>query len=186
MLSHPFAPSKGVQDSPGFWTPRCGFWIPGAGFRFFCQWNLDSGFRELYSGFQSPRFQISHEKFQDSRIWFPLHAATNRRERSIHRRNHRSNTALRRHVAARNRSVCAEEFLWKSLSPLQFCRRNKSHKIKSDWICATCCGDKIPLLRQRFAHEFPSTRSDLSLRGVAQLIARPACTHGVIYRVYRR
>ena len=44
MLSHPFAPSKGVQDSLGFWTPRRGFWIPGAGFRSFVSetWIPDS------------------------------------------------------------------------------------------------------------------------------------------------
>ena len=77
-----------LDSTPWILDSRC--WI-----QVLCQWNLDSGFRELYSEFQSPRFQISHEKFQDSRIWFPLHAATNHRERSIHRRNHRSEKSLR-------------------------------------------------------------------------------------------
>ena len=29
-----------------------------------CQWNLDSGFLQLYSGFQSSGFQIQQPKFQ--------------------------------------------------------------------------------------------------------------------------
>ena len=52
------APYKGIQYSLGFWIPRRGFWIPSTGFHVFCQWNLDSGFLELYSAYQSPRFQI--------------------------------------------------------------------------------------------------------------------------------
>ena len=47
-----FAPCKGIQGSPGF--------------RILFQWNLDSwffnGFLELYSGIQSPGFQISQAK----------------------------------------------------------------------------------------------------------------------------
>ena len=41
------------------------------------------------------------------------------------------------------------------VSTIEFCRRNKSHKIKSDYICATFCGDKILLLRQRFPSNSP-------------------------------
>ena len=39
-------------------TPRFGFRIPGTGFRNLCHWNLDPGFIELNSGFQSPGFPI--------------------------------------------------------------------------------------------------------------------------------
>ena len=39
-----------------------GFWIPSRGFRITCQWNLDSGFLELNSGFQSPGVQIPEAK----------------------------------------------------------------------------------------------------------------------------
>ena len=77
---------KGIQYSLGFWTPRHGFRIPGTGLRILCQWNLDSGFREMYSGFQRPRFWIPRAKnflesgFQrknslDSGIRIPLNAA---------------------------------------------------------------------------------------------------------------
>ena len=58
-----FAPCKGIQDSLGFWTSCRGFQIPGTEFRILCQWNLDSGFLELYSGFQSPGFRIPQTKF---------------------------------------------------------------------------------------------------------------------------
>ena len=48
-------PCKGIQDS-------LGFWIPGIEFRILCQWNLDSGFLELYSGFESPGLRIPQAK----------------------------------------------------------------------------------------------------------------------------
>ena len=35
-----FATCKVIQDSPGFWIPRCGFQIPDTGIRIFCKWNL--------------------------------------------------------------------------------------------------------------------------------------------------
>ena len=56
--AHP--PCKGIQDSLGFWIPGRGFRIQSTGFRILCQW--DSGFLELYSGFQSPRFWIPQAK----------------------------------------------------------------------------------------------------------------------------
>ena len=37
-----FALCKGIQDSLGFWIPRCGFRISGNS-GFFCHWNLVSG-----------------------------------------------------------------------------------------------------------------------------------------------
>ena len=68
-----------------------------------------------------------------------------------------SNT-VRQHVAATNRFECTGEFLWKSLSPQQsFVAATSQKKIKSDWICATFCGDKILLQRQRFSQKFSST-----------------------------
>ena len=68
-----------------------------------------------------------------------------------------SNT-VRRHVAATNRFECTGKFLWKSLSPQQsFVAATSQKKIKSDWICATFCGDKILLQRQRFSQKFSST-----------------------------
>ena len=46
-----FAPHQRVQDNLGFCIPRNEFQIPLTGFLNFRQWNLDSGFSELYSGF---------------------------------------------------------------------------------------------------------------------------------------
>ena len=51
-----------IHDSPGFWIPSCRFQILGTGFRITCQRNLDSGFLELKSGFQSPGVQIPGAK----------------------------------------------------------------------------------------------------------------------------
>ena len=42
------------------------------------------------------------------------------------------------------------------VSATEFCRSNMLQKIKSDRICATCCGDKILLQRQRFSQNFCS------------------------------
>ena len=50
------------HDSPGFRIPSCRFQILGTGFRITCQWNLDSGFPELESRFQSPGVQIPGAK----------------------------------------------------------------------------------------------------------------------------
>ena len=52
----------GIQDFPGSWTPCRGFRILDTGFRIIYQWNLDSGFFELYSGLQSPGFLILQAK----------------------------------------------------------------------------------------------------------------------------
>ena len=56
------ARGKGIQDIPGSWIPCRGFRILDTGFRIIYQWNLDSGFFELYSGFQSPGFLIFQAK----------------------------------------------------------------------------------------------------------------------------
>ena len=75
-LKVPVAQCKGIQDTFGFWIPRRGFQIPGTRFWILSQWDLDSGFFELYSGFQSPGFQIPVAKI--SRIpesSFSLHEA---------------------------------------------------------------------------------------------------------------
>ena len=53
-----FPPFKRIQDSLGFWIPSCRFRIPGTRFGV-CEWNLDSGFHELYSGFQNPFLSYS-------------------------------------------------------------------------------------------------------------------------------
>ena len=71
LASH-FAPCIGIQDTLGFWIPRCGFRIPVL--RVSGTWILDSnrlrdfGFRKLYSGFQSPGFWIPQSKFHPFRI----------------------------------------------------------------------------------------------------------------------
>ena len=78
-----------------------------------------------------------------------------------------SNT-VRRHVAATNRFVCTGEFLWKFVSTTEFYYCNKSQKIKSDWICATCCGDKILLQRQRFSQKF-STQNARSQNDIVSI-----------------
>ena len=86
----PLVPCNGIQDSLGFWIQHRGFWILGTGPRVIRQWNLDSGFQsgflELYRGFQSPGLRIPQEKlprfwipqaknFADSRVRNPLHEA---------------------------------------------------------------------------------------------------------------
>ena len=43
------------------------------------------------------------------------------------------------------------------ISASGFCCHNKLHKIKSDWISATSCCDKILLWRQRSSQKFSST-----------------------------
>ena len=70
-------------------------------------------------------------------------------------------------------TLCVREnfFVKVSVSETEFCRHNKSHKIKSDWICTTPCGNKTLLLRQRFPQKFSRTRKLLQ-----QLIARPVHT----------
>ena len=65
------------------------------------------------------------------------------------------------------------------VSATEFCCCNKSQKIKSDWICATCCGDKI-LLQQQIFTKFSSTheaiyRCNVSPRHVAAT-CRLVCT----------
>ena len=85
------APSKGIQDSLGFWIPYHGFRIPGTIFRILYQWKLDSAFQSSagfripwqYSVIQSPGFRIPQAKiscildsaskiFSDSRIRISL------------------------------------------------------------------------------------------------------------------
>ena len=53
--------------------------------------------------------------------------------------------------------------LWKFVSTTEFFHCNKSQKIKSDWICATCCGDKILLKRQRFSQKFSTHEVKMTL-----------------------
>ena len=63
---------KGMQDSVGFWIQCYRFQIPGTGFRTLSvEFGFripivngipDSGFRELYSGFQRPRYLIPQTK----------------------------------------------------------------------------------------------------------------------------
>ena len=57
------------EGSLVFWIPRHEFQIPGTGFHILCQWNLDSGFLELFSGFKSPGFRIPESKLDS---WIPL------------------------------------------------------------------------------------------------------------------
>ena len=73
---------KSPFDRTGFWIPCCGFWIPVL---FSGTWTTDSnrqgysGFLELYSGFQSPGFQIQQEKISQ----IPLHGANLKRPNSF-------------------------------------------------------------------------------------------------------
>ena len=61
---------------------------------------------------------------------------------------------------------------------------NKSYKIRSDWICLTCGGNKILLLRQDFHKNSPvHTQSDLSLHRVVQLSTRPVHTQWFAQRL---
>ena len=64
------------------------------------------------------------------------------------------------------------------VSATEACRRNKSHKIKSDWISATYGGDRILMLRQRFPKRLYCThevicRRDVPHNMLQELIARP-------------
>ena len=68
-----------MQDSLGFWIPRCGFLIPGIKFRIPCQWNLDSGFQSL-AGFRTswaelriPKSWISNSTRTNSTVEFGFH-----------------------------------------------------------------------------------------------------------------
>ena len=102
---------------------------------------------------------------------------------------------LQQHVAVTDHSVCraratvVSETRWGDTSQQQiascvlenFCENlfpqqnfvaAKVEKIKSDWSCATCCGDKFLLQRQRFSQKFSSAngvfcRCNVSLRPVA-------------------
>ena len=64
------APSKGIQDSLGFWIPYHGFRISGTIFRILYQWKLDSAFQSSagfripwqYSVIQSPGFRTPQAK----------------------------------------------------------------------------------------------------------------------------
>ena len=73
-----FTPRKLIQDSLGFWIPLCWFQITGTGFRFFCQWKMDSelqsvvGFRIPWAGFQIPKPRIPNSTIKKiSRIPHP-------------------------------------------------------------------------------------------------------------------
>ena len=67
FLLHRFAPREIIQDSLGFWTPRCKFRIPGTGFLIPCRWNVDSGFQSL-AGIMNSLKWIVDSKAQDSGI----------------------------------------------------------------------------------------------------------------------
>ena len=46
---------EGIQNSLGFWTPRCGFRIRKTGFQTPCQWSWDSGYHEQkFAGIRLP------------------------------------------------------------------------------------------------------------------------------------
>ena len=68
-----------MQDSLGFWIPRCGFLIPGIEFRIPCQWNLDSGFQSLagfrisWAEFRIPKSRISNSTRTNSTVEFGFH-----------------------------------------------------------------------------------------------------------------
>ena len=73
-------PYKEIQDSLGFWIPRCGFRIPEVLDSSFCQWNLNSGFQSLvgfrtpWAVFRIPKTRISDSTNKNSRTlksWFP-------------------------------------------------------------------------------------------------------------------
>lgn len=77
-------------------------------------------------------------------------------------------------VAATNHFVCTEEFLW------------NLQRIKSHWICTTCCSDKIVLWRQRFGQNFSSTHKVIChcdmLPGHVAAFSPPTCTEWMICR----
>ena len=56
-------PWKGIHHSQGFWSLGRGFRLPcEVLYSSLCHWNLDSGFLELYFGFQSPGSRIPWAK----------------------------------------------------------------------------------------------------------------------------
>jgi len=57
-LAQSITPSKGIQDSLGFWIPHCGFSI-------LCQWNFESGFQSLVR-LQIPRSKVQNSGFHNS------------------------------------------------------------------------------------------------------------------------
>ena len=74
-------PYKEIQDSLGFWIPRCGFRIPGTGFQFLSVelefWiPIVSGIPDSLSCIPDSKAQDSRfhqQKFPDSEILIPLH-----------------------------------------------------------------------------------------------------------------
>ena len=76
-------PYKEIQDSLGFWIPRCGFRIPGTGFQFLSVelefWiPIVSGIPDSLSCIPDSKAQDSRfhqQKFPDSEILIPLHGA---------------------------------------------------------------------------------------------------------------
>ena len=110
-------------------------------------------------------------------------AATRRSDRSLH--VYRSGDELQQQGEATRRSekslcVCWRIFVKNIfVSATEFCRFKESQKVKSDWIFATCCGDKI-LLQQKIFTKFSSTHEaicgcNLSPRHVAATY-RLVCT----------
>ena len=110
-------------------------------------------------------------------------AASRRSDRSLH--VYRSGDELQQQGEATRRSDKSLCVYWRIfvknifVSATEFCCCNKSQKIKSDWICATCCGDKI-LLQQQIFTKFSSTheaicRCNVSPRHVAAT-CRLVCT----------
>ena len=74
---------------------------------------------------------------------------------------------LQQHVATTRRSDKSLHLYWRILVKIfvsaydEFCHSNKLQKIKFDRICATCCGEKILLQRQRFLQNFSSTHKGI-------------------------
>ena len=110
-------------------------------------------------------------------------AASRRSDRSLH--VYRSGDELQQQGEATRRSDKSLCVYWRIfvknifVSATEFCCCNKSQKIKSNWICATCCGDKI-LLEQQIFTKFSSTheaicRCNVSPRHVAAT-CRLVCT----------
>ena len=83
----------------------------------------------------------------------------------------------RQHIAATNCFVYWRNFVKTFVSATEFCCSNMLQKIKSGTICASCCGDKILLQRQRFTQEFSSTHEAICPLRCVAATSRLSCRH---------
>ena len=66
---------------------------------------------------------------------------------------------LATHSSDKSLRLCGRIFVKIFVSSAEFCRRNKSHKVRLIWLLATCCCNKILLRRRRICGKRQNTSS---------------------------